>query len=334
METRRDAGGMEWGVDHTSVRKSIRAARQANPDWGHLAEKMVKGGFWAEDRLERAGIGESQQCCYCACHNADLEHLLWDCPRWEEARKGAGDEAQLARVAHALKQFGDCPMYSQRGIIPWHGAYGSLELAEAVEHADGQLLEHHDVVWTDGSGMHPTDHRRRACSWSVVWQGGHLRGPLPGEQQSVYRAELYAVVRAVEESPSQVTVVSDCLGVVQQAQAVLSGGRTAARRHHADLWARLHRAARARSARGEGTWVRWVPAHVPEDEAGGPKISREDWEGNSWADHWAKESLKDHPDQRARSKLIDECDALALGALKLGIAVYSLVTQDLSLIHI
>ena len=41
------------GVDHTSVRKSIRAARQANPDWGHLAEKMVKGGVWAEDRLLR-----------------------------------------------------------------------------------------------------------------------------------------------------------------------------------------------------------------------------------------------------------------------------------------
>ena len=177
MATRQDARGMEHGVDHTSIRLAIKAAKASDQEWGHLAEKMVKGGFWAEDRLERAGIGESHQCCYCACHNADLEHLLWDCPRWEEARKGAGDAAQLARVAHAQKQFGDCPMYSQRGIIPWHGAYGPLELAEAVEHADGQLLEHHDVVWTDGSGMHPTDHRRRACSWSVVWQGGHLRAP-------------------------------------------------------------------------------------------------------------------------------------------------------------
>ena len=95
-------------------------------------------------------------------------------------------------------------------------------------------------------------------------EGGHLRGPLPGEQQSVYRAELFAVCRALETSPSGVTVVSDCLGVVQQADSFIKGARLAPRRHHADLWRRVQTAAAFKAARGEAVVFRWVPAHVPE----------------------------------------------------------------------
>eukprot|EP00971_Amphidinium_carterae_P261200 5181818-Amphidinium_carterae.1 len=44
---------------------------------------------------------------------------------------------------------------------------------------------------------------------------------VPGIKQSVYRAELHAVARALEEcSPHE--VVSDCKGVVKAAQAFLS----------------------------------------------------------------------------------------------------------------
>ena len=86
--------------------------------------------------------------------------------------------------------------------------------------------------------------------------------------------------------------------------------------------------AEARKAAVMRTEVRWAPSHVPEAEAGGPKISRADWEGNRQADHWAKEALKDTPRQDARAKLIEECDTLALGALQLGIAVYSQVVLE------
>ena len=106
MATRQDARGMEHGVDHTSIRLAIKAAKASDQEWGHLAEKMVKGGFWAEDRLLRAGKAESLQCCYCDCDHADLEHLLWDCPRWEEARKNAGPQALLASDARRARRFG------------------------------------------------------------------------------------------------------------------------------------------------------------------------------------------------------------------------------------
>ena len=45
-----------------------------------------------------------------------------------------------------------------------------------------------------------------------------------GGQQTVYRAELYAACRAFELASGPVTVVSDCYGVVQQAQSVIKRG--------------------------------------------------------------------------------------------------------------
>ena len=106
---------------------------------GSLAEQMVKGGFWADDRLQRAGKAESRQCCYCDCDHADLEHLLWERPRWEEARVAAGPEALLAQDARRTDRVGFCPMMWLRGIVPWRDAYGPLTLAEEAEVAVGRL---------------------------------------------------------------------------------------------------------------------------------------------------------------------------------------------------
>ena len=99
----------------------------------------------------------------------------------------------------------------------------------------------------------------------------------------MYRAELFAACRAFELAPGHVTVVSDCYGVVQQAQSVIKGAHIAARRPHVDLWRRMSAAVQAKAARGERVDIRWVLAHLPEEEAGGPKITREDWEGNQLA---------------------------------------------------
>ena len=65
-----------------------------------------------------------------------------------------------------------------------------------------------------------------------------MRGPLPGGQQTVYRAELYAVHRAMEESEEDLEIVSDCQGVVDRTTAVLAGADMGPRVPHADLWRR------------------------------------------------------------------------------------------------
>ena len=53
-------------------------------------------------------------------------------------------------------------------------------------------------VYTDGGGRYPADPRLRSCSWAVYANDARwISGTLPGEQQSVTRAELYAVYMAV-----------------------------------------------------------------------------------------------------------------------------------------
>eukprot|EP00971_Amphidinium_carterae_P038428 755782-Amphidinium_carterae.1 len=67
-------------------------------------------------------------------------------------------------------------------------------------------------------------HRHSCSTQEHVWL------PLPGLRQSVYRAELLAVVRVLEECQPH-EVVSDCKGVVKAVQALQQGRRTPKGRH-------------------------------------------------------------------------------------------------------
>eukprot|EP00971_Amphidinium_carterae_P252322 5009392-Amphidinium_carterae.1 len=76
---------------------------------------------------------------------------------------------------------------------------------------------------------------------------------LPGCRQSVFRAELLAVVGALEECQPR-RVVSDCKGVVKALQATQSGHRLPKGRHR-DL------EERARRALNQDCRLQWVKAH-------------------------------------------------------------------------
>ena len=93
---------------------------------------------------------------------------------------------------------------------------------------------------------------------------------MPGEQQTVYRADLYAALRAMEEAKTSVTIVSDCYGVAQQAQGVIRGVVPGVRKSHADLWKSMDAIVNQRRERGWDTQIRWVPAHLPEAEVEQP----------------------------------------------------------------
>ena len=107
-------------------------------------------------------------------------------------------------------------MLWRRGLLPWRLIYGHLEMGDPGETGEGQPGEAQEAtIWTDGHGTDPKDFRKRLCAWAAVWSGGHIKGTLPGGQQTVYRAELHAVCRALEVIAAdvrQVTIVSDCLG--------------------------------------------------------------------------------------------------------------------------
>eukprot|EP00959_Pyramimonas_sp_CCMP1952_P359819 7534294-Pyramimonas_sp.AAC.1 len=75
--------------------------------------------------------------------------------------------------------------------------------------------------------------------------GQTLRGiaywPLPGHQQSVPRAELYAVIQALRHGMLPMHIRTDCLGTVED---IMSGPEqcTHPRRPNCDLWRLLWQA--------------------------------------------------------------------------------------------
>eukprot|EP00971_Amphidinium_carterae_P004869 97399-Amphidinium_carterae.1 len=96
-------------------------------------------------------------------------------------------------------------------------------------------------VWTDGSGRHSSNaHFRRCVVGKVTDTGERCWMALPGCRQSVFIAELLAVVRALEEcQPTR--VASDCKVVVKALQAIQSGHRLPKGKHR-DLEEKARRA--------------------------------------------------------------------------------------------
>ena len=56
-------------------------------------------------------------------------------------------------------------------------------------------------------------------------QGQSAAWSLPGPVQTAYRAELFALLVAIEIFRGDLTVVSDCKGVVDEAERVRRAGR-------------------------------------------------------------------------------------------------------------
>eukprot|EP00971_Amphidinium_carterae_P124549 2467288-Amphidinium_carterae.1 len=94
------------------------------------------------------------------------------------------------------------------------------------------------LVWTDGSGRHSSNpHFRRYEVAYYIHTGESVWLPFSGHKQSIYRAELLAVVRALEERQPASLGGSDCKGVVACLHA-LRAGRKHPKRRHRDLESR------------------------------------------------------------------------------------------------
>ena len=95
----------------------------------------------------------------------------------------------------------------------------------------------------------------------------------------MYRSELYAILLALEVFRGDLEIVSDCKGVMDEAERIRNGGRVNPISRHADLWARYSEALKAQGVRS--ALVRWVPSH---EEEGSDRIPPGDRAGNDHAD--------------------------------------------------
>ena len=94
-------------------------------------------------------------------------------------------------------------------------------------------------MYTDASAMRPKDPylRRAACAfWAGDSKSDSAAWSLPGPVQTVYRAELFAILAALEVFRGEVDVVSNCKGVADEAERIRADGRVSPTSRHADLW--------------------------------------------------------------------------------------------------
>ena len=151
--------------------------------------------------------------------------------------------------------------------------------------------------------MRPKDPylRRAACAfWAGDSKSDSAAWSLPGPVQTVYRAELFAILVALEIFRGEVEVVSGCKGVVDEAERIRAGGTVSPTSKHVDLWFRYKSAL---SAEGLGrVLVRWVLSREKEDS---DRISPEDRNGNDQADRLANALAKRIGPTARQGKLYD-----------------------------
>lgn len=267
----RDSAGIEGGVDLSAV---IRELRGAPPMLAGALRCVVTGATSTAARRERQGGDVDARCSRCdAGAEEDERHRFWECscPDRAEARRAAGLSEEFAQLMLDEAP----PAMACRGLLP--AEWTSVEARPApLPGGMPQGWWHQDaskklagVIATDGAADEPTDPRFRRAAWGfVAEEGGRRRwGPLAGEPQTVFRAELTAVIEVLRALDWErgATILIDNTAVVQALRRILAqdseaeGELAGAGNADADLWREALGLLRGREQAVE---VIWVPSHT------------------------------------------------------------------------
>eukprot|EP00971_Amphidinium_carterae_P187267 3716944-Amphidinium_carterae.1 len=194
------------------------------------------------DILHQRGAAPSPACLLCGELGTELHRVL-DCPHW--VHRGSTLSPNTRRAVR------EWPMVATHGMMPRIAA----SVPPSCEAENGHPVQSPVWIFTDGGARHPNDVTARVAGWAfhVVAQGGatHERwGLLPTEEDpehTVYAAELYAVVRAMQCYPGALCIYTDCKAVYDGIRAGPS--RMPLNRQH--LWQALWAAVPTGNARAD-----------------------------------------------------------------------------------
>ena len=210
--------------------------------------------IWDEVKRYRAGYRTSPLCPYCNREEGDRGHLSWKCPVINGLDiPEIQDTNGLINTAVRETQYA---CYWIRGFIPadWTTPIDAPEGSYSLYQHKGNTTNHRYKYYTDGSGRkYHDDPRIRRCGSAgasisfdttpptiadAIW------GSLPGDHQTVPRAELYAIIIVIENRPGPMTIYSDSKYAVDNYHTYLHKGLRAIK-SNVDLWRRFHTAYQA-----------------------------------------------------------------------------------------
>lgn len=207
-----------------------------------LFHKCLNGCHITQDCKSYCQDGGSSLCPYCACSDSRF-HRFWVCERFAAERSSLS--LDVLRLIPTLPDFLTGYGWSIRPstFLSWCQYFSALEVQACHAMTDTS----HDMhVFTDGSCINQAFPTCRVAAWAAVvadFEQSHSHvldsGPMPGLLQSSYRAEIFAVLRALSVlrlQTGRIFIWSDCKAVVSKLSRLLEGKEPKPNSTHSDLW--------------------------------------------------------------------------------------------------
>ena len=229
-------------VDPWATRNWLRAL---DPSDKALFRLVLNGAHITQDGKRYCQQVDKDICPYCECSDSRY-HRFWECAAFEHLRAHVSPDDRQAILE--LPEVLTCSGWALQPttVYEWHAYFAGMQVPPMVP-----LGNHHtDVhIFTDGSCHAQNAQALRFAAYSVVLadmtglqdrQGELLdSGPVPGILQSAVRAEIFAVLRAlqsVQHCVGRVMIWTDCEAVVKKFRRLLAGHSLRSNGSHSDLW--------------------------------------------------------------------------------------------------
>ena len=211
-----------------------------------LFHKCLNGTHITQDGKSHCQEGATDHCPFCGCTDSRY-HRFWECEFFADLR--AKVSLHDLEVIKDLPSFVSCYGWSLRPYTAQHW-YEILANIHDTDDVSLQPADHDLHFFTDGSCLNQASSMCRVASWAVVCTEGAGgltsqvvgKGPLPGILQSSYRAEIYAIWKALVFARNQtrrVCLWSDCQAVVKRVHKLIHGHEVRPNSPHSDLWRKV-----------------------------------------------------------------------------------------------
>ena len=225
------------GFEHVDLFHTRRAYLSLEPYDQGILRKFLHGASFTNAQAKHWSDDGNDRCILCGEPDS-VSHRLWECSGTESLRAQLSDET-LAAVQSSPAVLIEHGWTLRSPLeVSWFQYLDSLPMpcVRQDQLTCGPILD----LFTDGSCLFPTSPSLRLASFSVVssrpfqldfdhtWFQPVVAMPLPGVIQTVFRAELMAVISALDfalQSGACVRVWTDCLNVVKAFQKYVLDGR-------------------------------------------------------------------------------------------------------------
>eukprot|EP00435_Cladocopium_sp_Y103_P068956 s237_g32.t1 len=279
--------GLEY-VDAKSTRKWLDSLE---PSDRLLMHKTLNGTHITQDCKVHCQDGGTDLCPYCDCVDSRF-HRFWGCEHFDHQRAQVPPDV-LALIASCPDTLtGYAWNVRPHTLLTWFQALARIPCPDDHFLCPDVEVAH---IFTDGSCFNQTLENGRLAAYAVVLASvqddaaAHVieSGPLPGLLQSAYRAEVYAILRALRSLrryEGSIFLWCDCHSVVVKFRRILRGVEPKPNSSHADLWRQIFWLVHDRDA--SQIFITKVLAHTTLSNAANP-LEAWCWTHNHFADQAA-----------------------------------------------